>query len=92
MFLKISKAFALLSDAAARAAYDHVEAAKAARAYYVKQRQQNESEKRRRLREELEEREARFAKAEEEKYAKEMLQKEVPVSFFYFLFDKSCGF
>ncbi|VDN18260.1 unnamed protein product [Gongylonema pulchrum] len=45
MFLKISKAFALLSDVTARAAYDHVLAAKAAREAYVQQRQRNENEK-----------------------------------------------
>lgn len=78
MFLKISKAFALLSDAAARDAYDHVLATKTARKVYVQRRHQNESEKRRKLREELERREANKVNVQrEEEQAKRQLEKEI---------------
>ncbi|VDM98748.1 unnamed protein product [Thelazia callipaeda] len=78
MFLKISKAFELLSDEAARAAYDNVLAAKAARSVYVQRRQQNESEKRRKLREDLEKREANaMTTQQEEEKANRELQKEI---------------
>uniref|UniRef100_A0A915PCJ3 J domain-containing protein n=1 Tax=Setaria digitata TaxID=48799 RepID=A0A915PCJ3_9BILA len=78
MFLRISKAFELLSDSAARAAYDHVLAAKTAHSIYIQRRQQNESEKRRKLREELERREANVLNAQqEEERAKRELEKEI---------------
>uniref|UniRef100_A0AAF5PSS3 DnaJ domain-containing protein n=2 Tax=Wuchereria bancrofti TaxID=6293 RepID=A0AAF5PSS3_WUCBA len=78
MFLKISKAFELLSDAAARAAYDHVLAARTAHTIYVRRRQNNESEKRRKLREELERREANVLNVQHEKEkAKRELEKEI---------------
>ncbi|KAL3985788.1 DnaJ domain family protein [Acanthocheilonema viteae] len=78
MFLKISKAFELLSDAAARAAYDHVLATRTARAVYVQRRQKNESEKRRKLREELERREANVLNVQQdEEKARKELEKEI---------------
>ncbi|VDK31282.1 unnamed protein product [Gongylonema pulchrum] len=78
MFLKISKAFALLSDVTARAAYDHVLAAKTARKVYIQRRQQEGSEKRRKLREELERREADAASArKKEEDANKQLEKEI---------------
>lgn len=78
MFLKVSKAFELLSDKAARAAYDHVVAVKTARSVYVQRRQQNESEKRRKLREELERRESIIVNSEQEEVkAKNRLEKEI---------------
>uniref|UniRef100_A0A0R3RVD7 J domain-containing protein n=1 Tax=Elaeophora elaphi TaxID=1147741 RepID=A0A0R3RVD7_9BILA len=78
MFLKISKAFELLSDAAARAAYDHVLASKTARIVYVQRRQKNESEKRRKLREELERREANVLNAQQdEEKARRELDREI---------------
>ncbi|VIO98883.1 Uncharacterized protein BM_BM10535 [Brugia malayi] len=78
MFLKISKAFELLSDAAARAAYDHVLAARTAHTIYVRRRRNNEGEKRRKLREELERREANVLNVQHEKEkAKRELEKEI---------------
>lgn len=78
MFLKISKAFELLSDATARAAYDHVLVTRRARTIYVQRRQKNESEKRRKLREELERREATMSNAhQDEEMARKELEKEV---------------
>ncbi|CAG9535815.1 unnamed protein product [Cercopithifilaria johnstoni] len=78
MFLKISKAFELLSDAAARTAYDHVLAARTAYTVYVQRRQKNEGEKRRKLREELEKREANVLNAQQnEEKAKRELEKEI---------------
>ncbi|VDK75244.1 unnamed protein product [Onchocerca ochengi] len=78
MFLKISKAFELLSDASARAAYDHVLAARTAHSVYIQRRQKNESEKRRKLREELERREANVLNAQhDEEKAKRELEKEI---------------
>lgn len=78
MFLKISKAFELLSDAAARAAYDHVLATRTARTVYIQRRQKNESEKRRKLREDLERREANVLNAQQdEEKARRELEKEV---------------
>ncbi|VDK74245.1 unnamed protein product [Litomosoides sigmodontis] len=78
MFLKISKAFELLSDAAARAAYDHVLATRTARTVYIQRRQKNESEKRRKLREDLERREADVLNAQrDEEKARRELEKEI---------------
>ncbi|VDO26117.1 unnamed protein product [Onchocerca flexuosa] len=78
MFLKISKAFELLSDASARAAYDQILAARTARSVYIQRRQKNESEKRRKLREELERREANVLNAQhDEEKAKRELEKEI---------------
>lgn len=78
MFLKISRALEVLTDAAARAAYDHVYAAKSARKIYMQRRTQQESESRRKLREELERREASgLAAQQEELRAQAQLQKEV---------------
>ncbi|VDK42202.1 unnamed protein product [Anisakis simplex] len=78
MFLKISRALELLTDAAARAAYDGVCAARTARKIFVQRREQRETENRRRLREELERREAQaFSSQQDEKLAEAKLQKEV---------------
>ncbi|OZC08593.1 DnaJ domain protein [Onchocerca flexuosa] len=78
MFLKISKAFELLSDASARAAYDQVLAARTARPVYIQRRQKNESEKRRKLHEELERREANVLNAQhDEEKAKRELEEEI---------------
>ncbi|EFO25287.1 DnaJ domain-containing protein [Loa loa] len=78
MFLKISKAFELLSDAGARAAYNHVLATRTAHTVYVQRRQKNESDKRRKLREELERREANVLSSQQnEEKAKRELEKEI---------------
>uniref|UniRef100_A0A0M3IF30 DnaJ homolog subfamily C member 17 n=1 Tax=Ascaris lumbricoides TaxID=6252 RepID=A0A0M3IF30_ASCLU len=78
MFLKISRALEILTDVAARAAYDHVCAAKSARKIYVQRRTQQESESRRKLREELERREASgYAAQQDELRAQAQLQKEI---------------
>lgn len=61
MFLKVSRAFEILSDSAARGAYDQVIAAKSAKVLYAQRRQETENANRRRLREELERREAEAA-------------------------------
>ncbi|KAM3716838.1 DnaJ [Dirofilaria immitis] len=78
MFLKISKAFELLSDLAARAAYDHVLATRTAHSIYIQRRQKNENEKRRKLREELEKREANVLNVQhDEEKARKELEKEI---------------
>uniref|UniRef100_A0A915AQ97 Uncharacterized protein n=1 Tax=Parascaris univalens TaxID=6257 RepID=A0A915AQ97_PARUN len=78
MFVKISRALEILTDVAARAAYDHVCAAKSARKIYVQRRTQQESESRRKLREELERREASgYAAQQDELRAQAQLQKEI---------------
>lgn len=85
MFLKISKAFELLSDSAARAAYDHVLATRTAHIVYVQRKQKNEGEKRRKLREELERREANILSAQQdEEKARRELEKEVPRNLCHF--------
>ncbi|VDM46843.1 unnamed protein product [Toxocara canis] len=78
MFLKITRALEVLTDAAARAAYDHVCATRSARKIYVQRREQRESENRRKLREELERREASgFTAQQNELRAQAQLQKEI---------------
>ena len=78
MFLKISQALELLSDPAARAAYDKFQATKTAKAIYIEKRRQTDSAKRAHLREELEKRETSAVNAQEEaKMAQRSLEKEV---------------
>lgn len=78
MFLKISQAFELLSDPAAKEAYDRLQATKTAKAIYVQKRRQTDSANRTRLREELEKREANIASSQEEsKLAQKNLEKEI---------------
>uniref|UniRef100_A0A0N5AP66 J domain-containing protein n=1 Tax=Syphacia muris TaxID=451379 RepID=A0A0N5AP66_9BILA len=78
MFLKISQAFELLSDPAAKAAYDRLQAAKTAKAAYIQRRQQTCSAQKVRLLEELERREAEAAKNQDAtKVAKRNLEKEI---------------
>ncbi|KAK0418701.1 hypothetical protein QR680_013724 [Steinernema hermaphroditum] len=74
MFRKVQEASEMLLDKAARAAYNHVVAAKAAKKAFVVQRRTNEDAKRRKFREELERREAEASgsKDEEAEAAREL--------------------
>uniref|UniRef100_A0A1I7YCR3 J domain-containing protein n=1 Tax=Steinernema glaseri TaxID=37863 RepID=A0A1I7YCR3_9BILA len=58
MFRKVQEVSMILLDKAARAAYDHVVAAKAAKKAFFEQRRTTEDSKRRKFREDLERREA----------------------------------
>uniref|UniRef100_A0A1I7YDM2 RRM domain-containing protein n=1 Tax=Steinernema glaseri TaxID=37863 RepID=A0A1I7YDM2_9BILA len=66
MFRKVQDASMILLDKAARAAYDHVVAAKAAKKAFFEQRRTTEDSKRRKFREELERREAAASGAKKE--------------------------
>lgn len=78
MFLKISQAFELLSDSAARAAYDQLRAAETAKTIYIQRRKQTDSAQRARFREELERREANVISSQEEaKLAQRKFDKEI---------------
>ncbi|TKR57932.1 hypothetical protein L596_030572 [Steinernema carpocapsae] len=76
-FRKVQEAFELLADDTARAAYDHVVAAKAAKKTFVAERRANEDAKRRKFREELEKREAAASEEDEEAKAAKELAREI---------------
>ncbi|MFH4979364.1 hypothetical protein AB6A40_006073 [Gnathostoma spinigerum] len=78
MFHQISRALALLTDVAARAAYDQLQAARLARSAFIQRRQQTESQARKRFREELERREADAQQSfKDTEKAQENLEKEI---------------
>ncbi|TKR72017.1 hypothetical protein L596_019540 [Steinernema carpocapsae] len=76
-FRKVQEAFELLADETARAAYDHVVAAKAAKKAFVAERRANDNAKRRKFREDLEKREAAATDEDEEAKAARELAREI---------------